>query len=131
MLDDILGEDFALLCYAADPRAGLDAQSLATLSALRTRFVALYPYGGRPQGERRMAAATSSGLVEVEDLSGESVAWFRQAGAKPGSVALIRPDKFVYTMARTSEAADIVTHALGAMKVDRAPAPEIRPMIPA
>ena len=81
-----------------------------------------------------MAAATPSGLVEVEDLSGESVAWFRQAGAKPGSVALIRPDKFVYVMARTSEAADIVTHALGAMKVNRAPAvnaPGIRPMIPA
>ena len=65
----------------------------------------------------------------MEDLSGEGVAWFRSVGAKKGSVAVIRPDKFVYALAPASGAADIVTHALRAMKADRAPtvnAPEIR-----
>ena len=56
------------------------------------------------------------------------------AGARKGSVALVRPDKFVYALAPASGAADIVTHALRAMKADRAPtvnAPEIRLRIPA
>ena len=129
LLDDFLGEDFALVGYAADPRAGLDAQSLAALTALGVRCVALYPYGGRPQGAEGMAAAGPSGLAEVEDLSGEGVAWFRSVGAKKGSVALVRPDKFVYALAPASGAADIVMHGLRAMKADRAPtanAPEIR-----
>ena len=51
LLDDILGEEFALVGCAADPRAGLDANTLIGLEALGARFVALYPYGGRPQGE--------------------------------------------------------------------------------
>ncbi len=129
LLDDFLGEDFALVGYAGDPRAGLDAQSLAALTALGVRCVALYPYGGRPQRAHGVAAAAPSGLAEVEDLSGEGVAWFRSVGAKKGSVAIIRPDKFVYALAPASGAADIVTHALRAMKADRAPtvnAPEIR-----
>ncbi len=129
LLDDILGEDFALVGYAADPRAGLDAQTLAALTALGVRCVALYPYGGRPQRAHGVEAAAASGLAEVEDLSGEGVAWFRNVGAKKGSVAIIRPDKFVYALAPASGAADIVTHALRAMKADRAPsanAPEIR-----
>ena len=64
---------------------------------------------------------TVGALVEVEDLTGEGVAWFRSVGAKKGSVAIIRPDKFVYALAPASGAADIVTHALRAMKADRAP----------
>jgi 3-(3-hydroxy-phenyl)propionate hydroxylase len=129
LLDDFLGQDFALVGNACDPRAGLDAQTLAALTTLGVRCVALYPYGGRPQRAHGVEAAGRSGLAEVEDLSGEGVAWFRSVGAKKGSVAVIRPDKFVYALAPASGAADIVTHALRAMKVDRAPtvnAPEIR-----
>ncbi len=129
LLDDFLGEDFALVGNAVDPRAGLDAQSLAALTALGVRCVALYPYGGRPQRAHGVEAAAPSDLAEVEDLSGEGVAWFRSVGAKKGSVAVIRPDKFVYALAPASGAADIVTHVLRAMKADRAPtvnAPEIR-----
>src|SRR5271166_2524543 len=121
LLDDFLGEDFALVGNACDPRAGLDAQTLAALTSLGVRCVALYPYGGRPQRAHGVETAAPSGLAEVEDLSGEGVAWFRSVGAKKGSVAIIRPDKFVYALAPASGAADIVTHALRAMKADRAP----------
>ncbi len=51
LLDDILGEEFALVGCAADPRAGLAAKTIAGLEALGARFVALYPFGGRPQGD--------------------------------------------------------------------------------
>jgi len=98
LLDDILGEDFSLVGYACDPRAGLDAGSITRLSALGARFAALFPFGGRPQGDAVKRTSAAGALVEVEDLSGEGIAWFRAVGARKGDVAVIRPDKFVYAL---------------------------------
>jgi hypothetical protein len=55
----------------------------------------------------------------VEDLSGEAVAWLRDTGAKPGHVALIRPDKFVYALTDPARTKAAVAHALHAMKTGR------------
>lgn len=111
LLDDLLGDGFALMGYAADPRARLDTSSVAALDTLGTRFIALYPLGGRPQGPG-IAHSTASDLVEVEDISGEGVAWLRLAGARPGHVAIIRPDKFVYALAPADEIPAAVKHLL-------------------
>ncbi len=119
LLDEVLGEEFALLGYGVDPRTGLAAEQLAGLAALGTRFVALYDYGGRPQGSKGVEACAPAGLAEVEDLSGEAVAWLRATGAKRGHVALIRPDKFVYALTGPGSAAAAVAHALRAMKTGR------------
>ncbi len=119
LLDDILGEDFALLGYGVDPRAGLAEEELAGLAALRTRFVTLYDYGGRPQDNKGVGSPAPAGLVEVEDLSGEAVAWLRDTGAKPGYVALIRPDKFVYALTGAGRTKAAVAHALRAMTTGR------------
>jgi len=121
LLDDILGDNFALVGYGVDPRATLDANTIAGLEALNTRFVTLYPYGGRPQGSD-VSPHTPAGLIEVEDLSGEALAWFRKVGARAGHVALVRPDKFVYAMCPTGRIAEAVTHAsrtLGAFTPER------------
>ena len=121
LLDDILGDNFALVGYGVDPRATLDANTIAGLEALNTRFVTLYPYGGRPQGSN-VSPHTPAGLIEVEDLSGEALAWFRKVGARAGHVALVRPDKFVYAMCPTGRIAEAVTHAsrtLGAFTPER------------
>ncbi len=112
LLDDILGEDFALVGYACDPRASLDAKTLARLSALGARFVALYPFGERPQGGRVSRSAPTSALVEVEDLGGEGIAWFRRAGARKGHVALVRPDKFVYALTPAGQLGQAIQQAL-------------------
>jgi 3-(3-hydroxy-phenyl)propionate hydroxylase len=114
LLDEILGENFALVGYGVDPRATLDANTIARLESLNTRFVALYPYGGRPQGGG-VSPSTSPGLTEVEDLSGEAFAWFRKVGARPGHVALVRPDKFVYAMCPAASTGEAVSHALRAL----------------
>ena len=119
LLDDILGEDFALLGYGVDPRAGLADEDLAGLTALGARYVTLYDFGGRPQGSKGVNPCAPAGLVEVEDLSGEAVAWLRDSGAKPGHVALIRPDKFVYALTDSGRTRAAVAHALRAMKAGR------------
>lgn len=114
LLDEILGDNFALVGYGVDPRATLDARTIDRLQKLNTRFVALYPYGGRPQGSGASSRAPD-GLTEVEDLSGEALAWFRKVGARPGHVALVRPDKFLYAMRPAESIAEAVTYALRAL----------------
>jgi len=82
LLDELLGEDYALVGYACDPRASLDAKTLARLTALSARFVALYPFGGRPQGDAVKRGSAVDAQIEVEDLGGDGIAWFRGAGAR-------------------------------------------------
>jgi 3-(3-hydroxy-phenyl)propionate hydroxylase len=118
LLDELLGEGFALLGYAVDPRPSLDAGSVLELEALGTRFIALYPLGGRPQG-RGVARTAASGLVEAEDITGEGIAWLRETSARPGHVAFIRPDKFVYALASPGETREAARHLLATM--DRPP----------
>jgi 3-(3-hydroxy-phenyl)propionate hydroxylase len=120
LLDEILGEDWALIGYASDPRAGLSADALARLVGLGVRFVTLYPFGARAQGEAVKTAAAKSAVVEVEDLGGEGIAWFRGAGARKGDVAVIRPDKFVFALTRPGEAASAVGRVLEAFERDAA-----------
>jgi 3-(3-hydroxy-phenyl)propionate hydroxylase len=131
LLDDVLGEEFALVGCAADPRSGLDAKTLARLEALGARFVALYPYGGRPQGNEVPKDSSASALVEVEDLAGDGIAWFRSAGAKKGAVAVVRPDKFVYALTPAANAAAVVAQALAALGERCGAAPAERSVAPA
>jgi 3-(3-hydroxy-phenyl)propionate hydroxylase len=114
LLDDILGDNFALVGYGVDPRATLDANTIARLESLNARFIVLYPFGGRPQGSG-VSPSAAAGLTEVEDLSGEALAWFRKVGARVGHIALVRPDKFIYAMRPAEEIAEAVTGALLAL----------------
>ena len=93
-LDGLLGDGFALIGIGADPRKSMTEAELATWRRLDTRFVTVYPFGGRPQGDA--ARARSEGLVEIEDVSGELLAWLRSHGHRRGSVVIARPDRFVY-----------------------------------
>jgi 3-(3-hydroxy-phenyl)propionate hydroxylase len=93
-LDDVLGGGFALIGIGSDPRESLAEADLAAWRRLDTRFVAVYPFGGRPQGNA--ARVRAEGLVEIEDVSGELLAWLRSHGHGIGSVVIARPDRFVY-----------------------------------
>jgi 3-(3-hydroxy-phenyl)propionate hydroxylase len=93
-LDDLLGGGFALVGVGTDPRRSLTESDLATWRRLDTRFVTVYPFGGRQQGDA--ARVRPEGLVEIEDVSGELLAWLRSHGHGRGSVVIVRPDRFVY-----------------------------------
>jgi 3-(3-hydroxy-phenyl)propionate hydroxylase len=93
-LDDLLGDGFALIGIGIDPRKSMTEPDLAGWRRLDTRFVTVHPFGGRPQGDA--ARVRSEGLVEIEDVSGELLAWLRTHGHGRGSVVIARPDRFVY-----------------------------------
>ena len=96
--------------------------TLARLAALGARFVALYPFGERPQGDAVKRGSAGNALIEVEDLGGEGIAWFCRAGARKGHVALVRPDKFVYALTPAAQLAAAANRALDVYG-DAAPKP--------
>jgi 3-(3-hydroxy-phenyl)propionate hydroxylase len=103
LLDDLLGDGFALIGLEVDPRAHLSQASRKLLDIQNTRFATLFPFGTRPQGANTDRSNTQE-LVELEDVQGEMVAWFKRSGFSSGAVAVVRPDKFTFAMV---EAADL------------------------
>lgn len=97
LLDDVLGDGFGVIGFGIDPRTRLSPEKLATLARLDASFVTIFPLGGRPQGPQTDRSAPK-GLPELEDCSGELIAWLRKSGGKQGYVALIRPDKFAFAL---------------------------------
>jgi 3-(3-hydroxy-phenyl)propionate hydroxylase len=93
-LDDLLGSGFVLIGIGIDPRRSMTEADRATWRRLDTRFVTVYPFGGRPQGDA--GCVRPEGAVEIEDVSGELLAWLRSHGHVQGSVVIVRPDRFVY-----------------------------------
>lgn len=97
LLDEVLGEGFALIGLANDPQTALSAESKRFLASMDSRFVTLYPFGGRPQG-MDIQRHTPAGLVEVEEPGEELVRWFKRGGQGNNLVAIVRPDKFLFAL---------------------------------
>lgn len=98
LLDELLGDGFSLLGLRIDPRTCLTGASMSFLEDLDSRFVTLFPYGGRPQGLHGVERSTARGVSEVEDMGGEMVHWFAKAGFVSDAVAILRPDKFAFAL---------------------------------
>lgn len=102
-LDEFLGRGYALIGAGVDPRAGLATSELAFWERLGTKFIAMYPLGGRPQGH--LNRQVPEGLIEIEDVDGVLLAWIKDRGRGMGSVTIVRPDRFVAAQVRASELA--------------------------
>ncbi len=95
--DDLADSGFVLVGAGCDPRETMDADSLTVWRSLGARFVAVYPFGGRPAGDA-VAHAAPDGLVEAEDPDHSFHRWLRASGGGRGSVVVLRPDRFVFAL---------------------------------
>jgi 3-(3-hydroxy-phenyl)propionate hydroxylase len=118
-LDDLAGSGFVLIGAGLDPRAALDADAQALWTGLSARFVAIYPFGGRPAGAG-VPRATPEGLIECEDPDGSFHDWLRRSGAAQGHVAVVRPDKFVFALVRAGALASATRELRQQMHRDQA-----------
>jgi len=125
-LDELLGAGFALIGAGVDPRATLDAKALALWESLGARFVTAYPFGGRPNGAG-VERAVPAGLIECEDPDGDFQRWWRRSGAVQGSVAIVRPDKFVFALVRGHELMAATREFARRMHVDQATVEKVAP----
>ena len=101
MLDELTGNGFVLIGAGVDPRTTLSADDRALWDALGARYVAMYEFGRRPTGN--VDRAVPVGLIEMEDPEGTFFAWLRASGGRTGTVAIVRPDKFVFALVPARE----------------------------
>lgn len=111
LLDQLTGEDYALIGLACDPTVYLSQSSKQILKKLGCKFITLYPFAGRPQGD--VSRDFNSDVVEVEDIDGHMVDWFKKACHLDQPVALLRPDKFSFAVTANTE----LDHAIQQLKL--------------
>jgi 3-(3-hydroxy-phenyl)propionate hydroxylase len=117
LLDELTGNSFVLIGAGVDPRTALSASDRAVWDALGARYVAMYEFGRRPTGE--VDRAVPAGLIEMEDPEGAFFAWLRASRGRDGSVAIVRPDKFVFGLVPARELAAATREA--AKQLERSP----------
>lgn len=101
LLDELTGQNYALVGLSCDPSAHLSLSSQQVLAQLGCQFITLYPYGERPQGA--ILQDFNPTLIEVEDIDGHMVDWFHKACHVKQPIALLRPDKFSFAVVPNDE----------------------------
>ncbi len=87
LLDDVLGDWFAVLCWNNNPHKILGREAFASWKALGARFVAL-----RPSTQLHWTGHDDPDVVVVGDRSGGLKSWF---DAHQESVLFLRPDRCI------------------------------------
>ena len=93
-LDDALGAGWVVLGVGVDPRDVAPADPWEQLGAT---WACVFAPGTRPQGTVGEGRG-KDGLVDLEAVDAQLPVWLRRAGAGTGSVVVLRPDKYVFSV---------------------------------
>ncbi|MBW0014692.1 MAG: 3-(3-hydroxyphenyl)propionate hydroxylase, partial [Mycobacterium sp.] len=87
LLDDVLGDWFAVLCWNNNPRTILGEEAFASWKALGTRFFSV-----RPQTQLRWTGHDDPDVEVIGDSGGALKSWF---DTHQESVLFLRPDRCI------------------------------------
>ncbi len=107
LLDEVIGENFAIIAWGCDPTWGLSATQIAQWKALGTRFIQVLP-----DVQLRVPSDAGPDVIRVGDSSGRLKEWFALGTS---SIALVRPDRFLAGLAipqTVGQACDELARAL-------------------
>jgi len=108
LLDDVIGDGFAVIAWGADPTWGLTREQVEAWKALGTRFIQVVP-----DVQLRCPSDVSDEVIRVGDTQGRLKEWF---GRFPASVAVLRPDRFVGAVAIPQTLCDVTDEYLSVLK---------------
>ncbi len=111
LLDDVLGNGFALVCWGVDPSFWLNARSREILAALGGRIVTV-----KPVVQIRRDKDIGPDAIVVGDEQMRLKEWF---GSVPGAVAVIRPDRFVAGLAYPVKINELLAQLADKMGLER------------
>lgn len=118
-LDDALGIDWAVIGFEIDPRAALGAD-IEVWERVGAHFATVYRAGARPQG-RIGDGHRQAGLLDLEDTDGVLTSWLRRSGHRPGTILVLRPDKYVFGARR--DAAELTRELEGRLALSHTDLP--------
>ena len=104
LLDEVIGNDFAILAWGVDPQWGLSAASMQQWKKLGVKFIQVLP-AIQLQNEKRKQY---DGVICVGDIGTKIRTWF---GRTNDSMVILRPDRFVAALA-IPQSADQISQAL-------------------
>ena len=91
LLDEVIGENFAIIAWGCDLTWGLTPAQITQWKALGTRFIQVLP-------DVQLRAPSDAGpdVIRVGDSTGRLKEWFARGSS---SIALVRPDRFLAGLA--------------------------------
>ena len=92
LLDDVIGNNFAILAWGVDPKWGLDAHTMQQWQNLGVKFIQVLP-AIQLRNEKRQ---TFEGVMTVGEIGTDIRTWF---GKTDQAIAILRPDRFVAALA--------------------------------
>lgn len=107
LLDEVIGNRFAIIAWGCDPTWGLSDEQIRDWEELGACFIQVLP-AVQLQGEREVR----EGVIRVGDPQVRLKDWF---GNYPASIAIVRPDRFVAAVAipqTIGQISDQLHHAL-------------------
>jgi len=121
-LDDALGTGWAVIGYGVDPRVAL-GDDLTAWEQVGATYSCVYPAGARPQGQVG-DGCRRAGLLDLEDTTGAFTRWLRRHGVRPGTVVVLRPDKYVFGV--SADGATLTTALVGQLGLGEVEAAPLR-----
>ncbi|HNP56223.1 bifunctional 3-(3-hydroxy-phenyl)propionate/3-hydroxycinnamic acid hydroxylase [Gordonia sp. UBA7599] len=106
-LDDALGIGWTVIGFEIDPRDTL-GDDVDAWSSIEATYATVYRAGHRPQGPTGDSSGRT-GLVDLEDTEGILTRWLTKAGHQPGTLVVLRPDRYVFGAETDGQK---LTHAL-------------------
>ncbi len=113
LLDDAIGNGFAVIGWGTDPTFGLTPQARALAEKAGMRFVL-----AKPDVQLRHADDVPEGVLAIGDASGRLKEWFSRL---PQSVVLLRPDRFVAGVCSPQQVSDAITELAGRLGMTQVP----------
>ncbi len=92
LLDDVIGNDFAILAWGVDPKWGLSEQNRQEWQKLGVKFIQVIP-AVQLGNENR---TKFDGVITIGDIGTDIRTWF---GHTDQSIVILRPDRFVAALA--------------------------------
>ncbi len=92
LLDDVIGNDFAIIAWGVDPKWGLSQANMKQWQALGVKFIQVLP-AVQLGNEKRQKF---DGVITIGDMGTEIRSWF---GKTDQSMVILRPDRFVAALA--------------------------------
>ncbi len=96
LLDEVLGDSFAILCWGADPSYWMSDATLALWRSLGATLISAWP---DTQFDYETARQTGEVRV-VGDIGGQLKEWF---GNHSSNIVFLRPDRFVCAMCKSQQ----------------------------
>lgn len=92
LLDEVIGNDFAIIAWGVDPKWGLSEANIKQWQKLGVKFIQVIPAVQFGNANRK----PFDGVITIGDIGTEIRTWF---GKTSDSIVILRPDRFTAALA--------------------------------